>query len=1119
MQQKNFTLYRSSAGSGKTYTLAREYLKLSLKNPEKYRQILAVTFTNKATQEMKDRILHYLYQFSQGKSNPMKAELQSYLSLNDAEFTTRAKLVLNNILHNYSYFSVSTIDSFFQKIIRNFAKEIGLQSGFKIELNQEKVLSEVVEMVLLDIGKNKQLKNWLIRFAQDQVESGGSWDLSGKIKELGREIFKEDFKSIEKNILKISQDQDLLPRYLGKLTQLTQTFEKTLENLGYQACSIMKDFNLSINDFSYSKSGVMGYLEGLCSRKPSPPGSRAQTALNSIEGWYTKTSPKKEVITQAVEGGLKKTLEEVIDLFAREYLKYESAGQLLKFIYTFGILANINQKLQEYRDENSLLLISDATAFLKDIIAENDAPFIYEKTGSVYKHYLIDEFQDTSAFQWSNFRPLISNSIAEGNPNLVVGDIKQSIYRWRGGDWKLLLEQISKDIGEYHTEVLNLNTNWRSKKNIIDFNNSLFNTAPQVLSRLSFKKIEESESIKDENVLNDLKIQAEKISHAYEDVYQNDPSTTINEANFCGYVNMTFIDPKVTNVSSYGDDDGQEELGYKDEVKRRIPKLLEKVQDQGYDLKDVAILVRNKAEGKQLASCILEYKNSVEAKEGYSYEVISSEALFISGASTILLLINVLRYLVNKEDEIAKVHIIHDYQRYIKDNEAIDLNTLFLKAASLNHEDFKELLPDGFYDHYSHYSKLPLYELVEELINLFDLHTIKGEITYIQAFQDMILNFLQEERSDLYSFLEYWTERGSTESIIISDKLDAVKILTIHKSKGLQFKVVLVPFCDWKLDHNTTFTNILWANPQVNPFDDIKYLPIKYTGSLEKTIFQKLYFEEMIRAQMDYLNILYVAFTRAEECLYVFGEKPKLDTKGNYKIKCVSSLLYYVFSEGFIQDKIEIKKKETFTYSNLYSGFKEEQAIFELGDPVFECNKETKTQDVSTSQLEDYISNSWRGRLSIKTKNREFFKSDVKEKINFGILVHQLLSRIQTIEQLPSVLTELYFEGGIDKEDAQLLKEQVEQILEIPQVRDWFTSDYKVMTEAPVLPRHGEIRRFDRVMIKGNKAIVVDFKTGQINKAHNRQLIEYADLLKEMNFDQVEGYLVYLAEGIVEKVV
>ncbi len=1117
MLPKNFILYRSSAGSGKTYTLAREYLKLVITNPDKYKNILAVTFTNKATQEMKDRILHYLHALSIGDGGSMQKELKRFSGLNEEEITERSKIALQNILHNYSYFSISTIDSFFQKIIRTFAREMGLQSGYKLEMDQEKVLSEVVEMLIMDIGENKSLKNWLVQFAREKVDAGKSWDIKKDITNLGNEIFKEEFKAIEKDILKISEDPKAIGAYVGKLKNYKNDFEEKIKNLGIKACQIMQDFNLSVDDFSNKDRGVMGYLHRLCSKDPYEPHSNAKKALHNLDGWYTKTSSKKDIIQEAVKSGLNEVLVEVIDQFEKDFIKYLSATQILRFIYTFGILTNIHQKLQEYRDQHGLLLISDATAFLKEIIAENDAPFIYEKTGSNYKHFLIDEFQDTSKFQWANFKPLIINSIADGNPNLVVGDIKQSIYRWRGGDWKLLLEQISGDVGENNTEVMNLNTNWRSKKNIIDFNNSLFNIAPQVLSHVASLRLEQSDYILDEELRNNLIAEAGKISNAYQDVFQVTPEGIITEGNFCGYVNMTFIDSDQDLVPVDLENE-EESATWEEEVKRRIPPLLEKIQDQGYALKDIAILVRDRKEGKAIASCILDYKNSAEAKNGYSYEVISSEALFISGATSTLLLLNALRVINDVNDKIARVNLIYDYQRYILRNEWIDLHELFSHASIYDPAHQLDLLPKEFIDNQDYLGMLPLYELVEELIRIFDLSKILGEIAYVQSLQDMVLNFMQEENADLNSFLEYWDDKGCSTSISISEKLNAVRIITIHKAKGLQFKNVIVPYCNWKTDHNATFDHFLWCESNVSPFNEIKFLPIKYGSVLEKTIYQKAFFEEMVKAQMDYLNILYVAFTRAEEALYAFGVKPKLQ-KGKIKVQCMSSLLYYIFSQGYLEDKIQIRSKDEELVSSLNTFWKTEQAVFELGDPEFKCHKEPGISPSIAKSIVTYISEPWRNRISIKTRSREFFSSDTIKKINFGNLMHRVLSKIKTSDQVDFVLNELYFNGEIDNEDLDILKLQIHQILNNPTVKGWFNEDWEIKTEAPVLPHSGDIKRFDRVMLRGREAIVVDFKSGFPYDSHKVQIKNYTHLLKEMDYSPVHGYLVYLAEGVVEKVV
>ncbi|CAN5396691.1 UvrD-helicase domain-containing protein [soil metagenome] len=1115
MLNKNFLIYRSSAGSGKTYTLAREYLKLSLKNPDQYRYILAVTFTNKATQEMKSRILDFLYSIASGRESSMKNEIKNFLSLDEQEIRARAKDVLERIIHDYSHFSISTIDSFFQKIIWNFAKEIGLQSGFKLELDQDKVLSEVVEMVLEDISKDNSLKNWLIKFAGEKVDEGQSWDIRENIKQLGKELFKESFKSIEKDLADLSSNPNLISEYLGRLKAVKSSFELSMRNLGSKACSIMKEHNLEVKDFSYGKSGVMGYLENICANNKYSYGARVKQAFQSRESWHTKSSPKKEIINKAVEEGIFDALSEVLILFEKEYKKYQAAIQILKFIYTFGVLSHINRKIKDYSDQNDLLLISDATAFLKEIIAENEAPFIYEKTGSTYKHFLIDEFQDTSGFQWANFRPLLINSIAEGHPNLVVGDIKQSIYRWRGGDWKLLLEQISSDIGEEHTQILNLNTNWRSKKNIIDFNNSLFNTAPQILVKMIIDQLEKSESLNDETLKEELLNQAQNIIKAYDDVYQQLPAPITSE-NFCGYVNMTFFESEEKASDS---DEEEESIFWKQQIQARLPKMIEEIQDQGYSLKDVAILVRNSQEGREIASSLLKYKSSPEAKPGYSYEVISAESLLISGAISPTLLVNALKFLNNSENIIAKVHLAYDYQKYILKKEDLNLHRLFEKASSRSNKELEELLPENFLVNFGSLSQLPLYELVEELVRIFRLNQLMGEITFTQAFQDLVLTFTKDEKPDINSFLEYWEEKGCKTSVLISEKLDAIKILTIHKSKGLQYKVVIIPFCNWNIDHKTKPPTILWSTSNVFPFNEMKYLPLQYSSSLEDTVYQKAYFEEMMKAQIDNLNLLYVAFTRAEECLYVFGQKPKINKKGSYGLKCMSSLLYYIFTAGYLEDKIELKFKKEYDYSNLSSSYKAEVSILEIGDQDFKCSNGNGTTEPNSSTLSQYISEPWRERLKIRSRAKDFFNAESRKKINYGILLHQVLAKIKTTEDIPKVLQDFYFMGEIDQEDLNLLNEQIFKILEHEQVKQWYTNDWEVMTEAPVLPQSGDIKRFDRVMIKDKKAIVVDFKSGIKSDFHQKQVFDYVDLLNQMQYSPVEGYLVYLADGSVERVV
>lgn len=1043
---------------------------------------------------MKSRIIAQLDALVQGEATTILPELCEATGLDAEVLQVRAQQVLTNILHGYSQFAVSTIDSFFQKVIRSFTREIGLQSGFSLELDQKKVLEEVINLVLQDVGKDKQLTRWLIQFAEEKVESGANWDFRGDIRNLAREIFQEHYKAFEKDIAAAASQKDFIPQLLGKLKAIVHAYEEEMKVCGEAALKVMAAHDLDIGDFAYTKGGVMGYLSKITNKGDYQPGIRTREALGNPEKWHTKTSKKAAQILEAVSAGLGDCLEKAVQKYDMEHQQYESAKQVMRFIYTFGILADITKKLQTYREENDLMLISDAAVFLRDIIGDNDAPFIYEKIGGAYKHYLIDEFQDTSGLQWENFRPLVRNSLAEGHTNLVVGDVKQSIYRWRGGDWQLLLEKIVEDIGEEQTEQLNLNQNWRSCKNIIDFNNSLFAGTPSILETLGLKDLKDIES---ESLQAFLKNEAAKIAAAYKDVFQEFPPQRSNKCGQ-GYVNISFLSAQEEEEDN--ENGAANILSWKEEVLKRIPNMVESFQDQGYALKDIAFLVRNKRDGKLIADRLLAYKSLPEAKPGYSYEVISSESLMIGASVSVCMILNALRYFDNQTNVIAKANMIHDFQVYVCGHENIDLHRLYTDAAK--EEIPYHWLPENFKDVAIGFTHLPLYEIVETIISVFGLQNLKGEYAYLQAFQDIVLEYGKKESVDIASFLKWWDEQGDNHAVQVSDATDAMKILTIHKSKGLQFKVVVVPFCDWRIDHDATQNNTLWCCADLPPFNEIPYLPLKYSGSLKATIYQESYYEEMVKAYMDALNLLYVAFTRAEDNLMVFGELPKKDKKGEISIRRVSDLLFEYLNAAALHATGTV---------DLQQFWDQENNVFELGEPEKVVGKMIEENNIVS--LTHYPSYSWRDRLSIKPHAQNFFmqsETPVVEKINYGLLMHAILAEIKVTSDLSTVLKQYLFEGLVSKEEVKVLEGKLTEVLLHPPIRNWFEPGWEIKTEVPVLPLSGRINRLDRVMIKGNKAVVVDFKTGGEQDKYKKQVRHYAGLLHDMGYVPVEGYIVYL---------
>ncbi|BDD03709.1 UvrD-helicase domain-containing protein [Aureibacter tunicatorum] len=1095
---KNFVIYRSSAGSGKTYTLAKEYLGQALRSEYHFKHILAVTFTNKATQEMKERIVSFLHEISIGDPSvgALTDDLAEMLQISSQEVVERSAKVLTRILHNYSHFSVLTIDSFFQQVIRSFAKELGLQGGIAIELDQDQVLNEVIDRVIEDVNDNPNLAKWLRLFAEKKVEEGKSWDIKDAVKSFSYELFSEKFKSLEEQVTEMNDTPDQVDEFLSTLQRTIREFEKKMSLFGTEAMDVLMDLGLTVDDFPYKKSSFANYFVKLKNGEEFTPGARALAALDDLNKWKTKSTPagKASLIEDAFHQGANEALRKAVDYYNQQHKRYYSALEVLRYFYSFGILSDIINKLQEYRQEKDIMLISDASDFLKHIINENDSPFIYEKTGTKFFHFFIDEFQDTSRFQWDNFRPLVENSLAgeeyigkdplEGNKNLVLGDVKQSIYRWRGGDQTLLQFGIEKDIGNDYTKVEHLDTNWRSLKNVIEFNNSVFSVAPELL----VSEIVSSAENLEEQEKEILEGKAYGIIQAYADVAQKvSPKHQKNEKK--GFIRSEFVEAEL-------DDDGNK-IKPKEVILSRLPNHIEALQKQGIKARDIAFLVRNKQDGVLIADFFSRYKHA-NSHSLCNFDVVSSESLYVKNALVVRILVGAMKALLDLEDNLSWTALAHDFK--VLNNEVkVSDNEIFEDRKKL-----KDALPTAFVSKVDYLYNFPIYELVEYLIPVFGLNEHTGERAYLQAFEDLVLEYLESNVGDVGSFVEWWDDKGVSKSIAMSDEMDAMRILTIHKSKGLQYKVVIIPFCDWSMDHNTTFDNILWTQSNYKPFEMLPTFPVKYQKGLKDTYFALEYYEEQIGAFLDNLNLMYVAFTRAEEYLFTFSEKPNL--KKGVPIGNVGKLLYKSFEYATDEE------------SMLKDGWKEESGVYEYGS--IDKEKEISSKEDNSVKINQFISSDWRKRLSISRQDECIFNLDDTErveKINYGILIHDILSKVLTPDQLESVLADYLEQGIINPEDKEVLRERIELLFANQQVRDWFITDWKVKTEVPILPKSGELSRLDRVLTKGNDAIIIDFKTGFQKKKDINQIIAYKALLKGMGFEKIQAFLLYLEDiSIVE---
>ncbi len=1063
------TIYRASAGAGKTHKLTGEYLTLLFTAPGAYRRILAVTFTNKATDEMKTRIVSELYQLASGNKSDYLSLLISCFQLNETQVRKKASQILIEILHDYSAFNISTIDRFFQQTMRAFTREIGLQGGYGIEMDQELVLTQAIDNLLndLDSDENKELLSWLIRFATDKIENGGEWNLRREIMSLSREVFKETYKAFSDAVNQDISNKQNLEDYKELLFSIIRTTESQAKSIGEQALSLMDKHGLTPEDFKGGSRSPFKLFQTLSRGEMKAPSVTFSNLADNPDGWTTKTTTadKKSAVSQIYNAGLNDHVKAVNTLF-ENLTTYNTAKEIARHYYTLGILNDISQQIAQYRSEKNVMLIADTTELLHKVISGSDAPFIYEKTGTQVDHFMIDEFQDTSNMQWANFRPLIDESLAQDRDNLIVGDIKQSIYRFRNSDWKLLDEQVQQDFSPEIVKEETLIDNWRSCRSIVLFNNALFTSMPAVLQ--SFY----NEALTTSSLSAELQqLYFTKIMSAYAKSCQHIPDKFQEKE---GHVRIEFLEET-------------EEADWKTEALDRIPFTLQQLQTNGYALKDIAILVRTNQEGALVAEKLLNYKEE-HPEDTFRYDIISDDALFIGSSVAVRFLIAMLRYLKQPDDETNARLCVYAYQV---------LKGVFGTEPAVFPKEIQLAL--------NQLSRLSLYEIAEGLFRLFADEFAPNEQVFIQAFMDMAAEYSQKETPDIGRFLKWWDESGYRKTIATPDAQDAIRILTVHKSKGLGFKAVIIPFCDWEIDHKPTKPVILWCHPEVAPFNRLHLVPVRYGQNLCNTIFAHDYFEERLHAFIDNLNTLYVAFTRAKEELIIFSPRPgkiKAETGTIEKISSLSDALWM----GLCTDMGESTEGESL--QNLQNSFDADQGLFELGNwwkPPVDNTKEA----IKELPMHSLISIDPGSRLELRLYGRNFFFDDAQRK--HGTLMHELLSRIRTSSDIERSVSFYIQNGIINQQEAEALIKRLLELLTLPDVASWYDGSAKVMNEVDILFGKGLSKRPDRVMFFDDEVIVVDYKFGSVmSKRYHQQVRQYIKLIREMGYVKIKGYLWYV---------
>ncbi|MCT4615854.1 MAG: UvrD-helicase domain-containing protein [Marinifilaceae bacterium] len=1079
-------IYRASAGSGKTYTLTQEYLKLLFLDINNYKHILAVTFTNKATEEMKSRIIGELSKIANHDNSDHENILCEFCKLSKTELKARAKEALHLILHDYSRFSITTIDSFFQKLIRAFTREIGLQIGYQIELDQNKILETSAELLINDINANPLLKKWLLEFAESKMSDTKSFNIKPDITKIGQQLFNEELKGLTDELINKISNKEFLSSYKNALVELKKEIENSFQKIGESSLNALNSAGLAIEDFSFGKSGVIGYLIGLKDTKKYKPGVRAKNSANQPESWFKKTTgkSKKEILLTCINSELNPYLNAAIELYNNQGLLYESIDTTLSNIYTLGIISDLSSKMREYNSDNNIFMLSDSSLLLRKIIGENQNLFIYEKIGQTYKYFMIDEFQDTSSMQWSNFKPLIINTLAEGDNSLVVGDVKQSIYRWRNGDWNILHNQINKDFAQFKLNALSLDNNWRSLANVINFNNYIYQTGSDILQSVFNDSIPE-------NIRENFKEYNSTIKEVYSDSFQYCPKKDIKS----GYIHLKYFEKT------------DDEISINDQILEELPLYIEELQEKGYSAKDIAILVRTGKEGAMVADKLMEYSDSELAKPHINYNIISNDSLYIANSKIVKFIIGIFEYMVNQDNTINNAFLNKFYHHNIlkADLSEIDIN-LFNKEKDIIN------FPEKFINNISNIRSLPVYSQAEYIMDIFNLGDYPNEIVYLNSFLDMVQKYTINNGSDTKGFLEFWDERKDKQVISVSDSQDAIRIITIHKSKGLEFEAVILPFCNWQLD-SQKHGNLLWCRPSIEGFDALELVPVAYGSKLENTIYYREFYKERLQSFVDNLNLLYVATTRAEKALYICSNLNK-----KKEIKHVGDLIYHCIKNGIISSE----SKHYNDIENISPFWNNDEMKFEYGE--IKAKKANSIKELK-QEINNYPVNLMDTRVKLRTNSSEYFDFNQEASmesftpVSEGNLIHRLFQDINYKDDLDRAIAKLVFEGKINTEQEQELYLFAKNLLDSDLVQDWFDKEWKVMNERDILTGKENQYRPDRIIYKDDYAIVIDYKFGnKKSKNYKYQVKKYKDLLFQTGFKNVEGYILYGKLGETEKI-
>jgi ATP-dependent exoDNAse (exonuclease V) beta subunit len=1066
---KNFAVYKSSAGSGKTTTLAIEFLKISLQNPDNFKHILALTFTKDAANEMKQRILDYLVliiNYREGNQLDFIFDhlIESANKLNNtdrikaiSQLKEKALVVLQLILHNYSDFSISTIDSFTHRVIKSFAHDLGIAISFEVELDSQNLLKDAVNELISGIGEdNPKLTEVLMEFSMHKIGTDKSRKIDSDLQQLAKDLLEDIKEEFLVGLRQLSIDELLEMKKL--VFEEIKAFDQFLIEEAGKAKKIILDNGLNCKTFYYGIGNICNWFFKLSDPnfdesviKPKP---RVFDSINHDKWTSSKASAGEISKIETIKPDLIHSFNILNNYIEENYKTYILYKQISKNIYPLLVLIEIEKLIFRLKSENNLLHISDFNKLIANAIADEPAPFIYERIGNWYKYFLLDEFQDTSGLQWNNILPLVENGLSEGKFSLVVGDGKQSIYRFRGGDVNqfadlpMLLNKPNELAVQREQILINnfeekrLLTNFRSDEHIVRFNNELF------------KYIADSDWL----------------PTVFKKVY-----TEVEQVFAPGNEGFGLIDIHLN-------DQKDEEA-----LNRNLLIAINKALSEGYSYADITLLVRKNKEASTFADLLIE--NNIP--------VISSVALRVASSAKVKFLISFFNAVLQPKELLFKVEMI----RYLLQNHLLgektmlDFSELLLKLIDNGFQNaFTDLLKkNGFSLDENEINQSDVYELAEYLIRTFKL---RMPDPYLQFFLDNLIDFKKKQFGQLNDFMLWWEENYADLFIELPTGLNAVTIQTVFKAKGLQYPVVIYAIPDKSMSTQRT-KNKSWLNPGLPKLDKLKSFPFSLS-SLKDTNLSYAYENEHNDNKLDDVNLFYVALTRAKHRLFILANKyEESKTKKNqselYTSFTPSALLY-----EFLTDKEKNKvNEEQYSFGTT--------SRLPIQKPIVES---------AFYYLNQLNGSSWRKHISLADTIIDEEKEPNYSKQIWGTYVHEVLANIENVEDIDQAIDRAFYAGYFNQKESEELESLLHQIINHPTLAEFYKKGLQISNEAEIIDAFGTLLRPDRIVFFKNKTVIIDYKTGFIDEKHKKQINDYADLLAQLNYPKPENYLVYISDKI-----